>query len=332
MFRLSKDCQLLLTLALTSLVGVGPARADFIPIDLSDAAYTSRTTLLPIGVPVTDGRLTIQFNKVGSYGLNGNYAPDVGTWSSGWGRPPSVESEATQTLCICRADIAGDILLTFSSPIKTFGLEARPYILPDSSPDPTSQMVSVSFLKGGRLDPWPWGATEGSEFAAPLDWVGTIERRVYQDQGALLFAARTTTEYFTQVWVNFRDAGWIARLRYSVGEPPAPTHAQFFARSISKLGGPITDFTGQPDQVTMNVGEILNFAYLVKFRNTGEFLDVSDSRNTEYFTDPPMGSFGGSDWRATEATRNKILTLYARYREPYTGQSITDTVRVYVRP
>jgi hypothetical protein len=82
----------------------------------------------------------------------------------------------------------------------------------------------------------------------------------------------------------------------------------------------------------MNVGETLLFTYLVKLRNAGAFLDVSDSRNTRYFTDPPMGSFGGPSWRATEATRNKVLTLYARYHEPYTGLSITDTIRVYVRP
>ncbi len=152
--------------------------------------------------------------------------------------------------------------------------------------------------------------------------VGDIDRRVYEDEGALLFAASTTTEYFTHVGINFRQAAAIARLRYSVGEPPAPTHADFFTIRNGV----------RTDQVTVNVGEHLYFTCLVKFRNTGAFLDVTENPNTQYFTDPPMGSHSGPSWRATEETRNKILTLYARYREPFTGQSITDTIRVYVRP
>jgi hypothetical protein len=242
-----------------------------------------------------------------------------------------VESTTTQSLGFLRAEYEGDFILSFSSPVKTFGFEARPAI---GEFAPLDQLVWADFYKGGPLDPWieplPW--SEG--FGAPLSYVGSIERRVSDAQGALLFAARTTTEYFTQVRVFFREAGHIANLRYSVGEPPAPTHGLFFARSVGRpdVGGPDTLFSGQPDQVTMNVGETLRYAYLVRFRNTGEFLDVTANQNTAIFTDPPMGRYWWGGWQATEETRNKIFPLYARYYEPYTGQSITDTIRVYVRP
>jgi hypothetical protein len=338
MFHLWQACRLLLTLSLTSSVGIGSASADFLPIDLPDATYTRGTALLPAsgGSSVSDGRLTAYFYQ--AYGWPGlvSFGLGAGPFGDGWGTPPLVESASPQALWVgnfSNPTNPGTLVILFSSPIKTFGFEAKPAIGWDA---PLDQWVDVEFEKGGQLVPWlPHGWCEpdyGDNFCAPYSSVGGIGRRVYQDQGALLFAATTSSEYFTRVWVHFRDAGHIARLRYSVGEQPAPTHAQFFARSIGRRVGPPTVFTGQPDQVTMNVGETLAFTYLVEFRNTGEFLDVTDSRNTDYFTDPPMGKRWSTSWEATEETRNKIFPIYARYREPYTGQSITDTIRVYVRP
>jgi hypothetical protein len=337
MFRLWQACRLLLTLALTSSVGIGSARADFLPIDLPDAAYTRGTVLLPAsgGSAVSDGRLSAHFYQ--AYGWPGlvSFGLGAGPFGGGWGTPPLVESAAPSVLSVgnySNPTNPGTLAILFSSPIKTFGFEARPGIC--SQEAPLDQWVDVVFEKGGQLVPWVpnYGYESDHSFGAPYDTVGSFGRRVYHDQGALLFAARTTTEYFTRVWVHFRDCGYIANLRYSVGEQPAPTHAQFFARGIGVPVGPSTVFDGQPDQVTMNVGETLAFTYLVEFRNTGEFLDVTDSRNTDYFTDPPMGKRWSMSWQATEETRNKIFTLYARYHEPYTGQSITDTIRVYVRP
>jgi hypothetical protein len=230
-----------------------------------------------------------------------------------------VESANTQVVGLWTHGSGASIVLSFSSPVKTFGFEARPFDHPEA---PLPQTVSVSFYKSNRF--WLWQPLS-SPFDDPgnVQVVGTIDRRIHEDEGALLFAASTTTEYFTHVLIGFRQGAAIARLRYSVGEQPAPTHGDLFTIRNGV----------RTDQVTMNVGEELNLTYLVRFRNTWpEFLDVSLNEHTAIFTDPPMGWHAGTLWKATEATRNKIFPIYARYHEPYTGLSITDTIRVYVRP
>jgi hypothetical protein len=309
---------MMLALILASLFNPCLARADFYPISMPDTDYTRRTTLLPIGSggsQVSDGRLTVQFHYPQSDYLNSLYLAG-GTWVAGWGTPPFVEVNTPQVLSHTSWAYEGvGMLLTFSRPVRTFGLEARPHIGWEASRD---QWVRVAFFNG------PPGRG---------NLVGSIERLVYESQGALLFAARTTSTQFTSVQILFQDIGAIARLRYELGDLPTPTNAQMFVSSINDA------IPSGQDQVTINVGDTLMFTFQVKFSSTNENVDVTYDPNTTFFTDPPRGAFtGGSNqlfrwrWRATEDTRNRTFPIYARYYHALSGQSITDTVLVHVRP
>lgn len=314
MFRLWKACQLLLPLALTSLLGIGPVRADFSSIDIPDAVYTSRTILWS----PSDGRLTVRGYKANPL----EWLTVGGGTAEGWGTPPFAES-ATAVILRCNGPSSGsDIVLTFSSPLRTVGLEARAGF-PASGED-DDQSITVIFYNG-------------APFSGRI--VGIIDRTVSVTDGAFLFAGTTTTEVITSALIHFRESGCIGQLRYQFAEPvPIPTNAQLYVASVN--GVPTS---GRPDQVTLSVGDSITLNYLVKFR-TGGLIDVTHMPNTGFFvTSPryPPGYYGHfypydwgehkNTWSPGEGDRDKVITLYARHHSPYAGQSITDTIIVHIR-
>jgi hypothetical protein len=96
----------------------------------------------------------------------------------------------------------------------------------------------------------------------------------------------------------------------------------------------VSSIDGTPsssDQVEITVGQCITLTYLVRTR-TGGVLDVTNSPTTTFFTDPARGEFSQPNvFCATEAERNTVFTVYARYQDPVTGQSVTDGVIVKVR-
>jgi hypothetical protein len=86
------------------------------------------------------------------------------------------------------------------------------------------------------------------------------------------------------------------------------------------------------ESATLEVGDCMGLRMKVRFKGTSDYVDVSNSPNTTFFTDPPRGEFEGKQFCATANTANKTFTIYGRYRDPITGVSVTDTVIVTVRP
>jgi hypothetical protein len=86
------------------------------------------------------------------------------------------------------------------------------------------------------------------------------------------------------------------------------------------------------DRATIDVGDCIKLKLEVRFKGTSNYVDVTHSPNTTYFTDPAIGSITGNEFCATSNTENKTFPIYGRYTDPVTKVGVTDTVIVTVRP
>jgi hypothetical protein len=176
-----------ITVGAAILALVGTAHADFIPIALPNAAYTSTTTLLGIAAAdfdvvgsLTDGTETVTFDA----DLVALTVPS--TWGS-WGSPPDTESATPRVLW---SNGLTGLEMDLSAPARTFGFEAQP------NPLGLSQIVA-SFFRANVL-------------------IGSITLDVDGDAGARLFAATTTTDPFDEVQLSADFDFAIAQVRYSL--------------------------------------------------------------------------------------------------------------------
>jgi hypothetical protein len=96
---------------------------------------------------------------------------------------------------------------------------------------------------------------------------------------------------------------------------------------VSSINGVPTD--GQPDQVTINIGDCITLGLLVRF-NDGTVVDVTGDPNTSFFTDPQQGTLVGNSFCATEEECDKIFSVYARFESDCAQQGITDAVIIHV--
>jgi hypothetical protein len=206
---IEKNTGRLAAMALAALAMLaGPARADFIPIAMPDAAYLSGTSMLGLGaVPdftvltsLSDGTQTASFD-IGVAALS---VPT--TWTS-WGSPPNTES-ATPRVLWTNGFTSMQINLSF--PAFTFGFEAQPNTTVFSN-------LTVDFFSLGLL-------------------VGSISLDVDGNGGARLFAARTTTDAFDMVVISGLDDFAIANLRYDAVSIPEPGS---MALLVAGLGVPL---------------------------------------------------------------------------------------------
>ncbi|HLH19598.1 MAG TPA: PEP-CTERM sorting domain-containing protein [Bryobacteraceae bacterium] len=141
----------------------------FTSIPQPTAGYLSSTTLLAIADPegsivgsVSDGFLTVSFQSGGSSALmDVDAVPD--SWST-WGAPPDTES-ATPAVLAFDDPTATAMSFLFDRQLVTFGVEIEP---DDTSPG-NQHDVTATYWLGSTL-------------------VGTIDRSVSGDGGALLFA------------------------------------------------------------------------------------------------------------------------------------------------
>ena len=185
-------------LAATTLMGFlavlsGSARADFIPIGIPDAAYVGGTSLLGFAAPdfnvvssLTDGPQTAAFD-IGMVALS---VP--ATWTS-WGAPPNTESATPRVLW---TNGFPSMQIDLSLPSFTFGFEAEPNTTVPSE-------LTVDFFSLGVL-------------------IGSVVLVVDGNAGALLFAAKTTTDAFDMIVISGTDDFAIANLRYAAIVIPEP--------------------------------------------------------------------------------------------------------------
>src|SRR5438132_11400720 len=187
--------------------------AAFIPIAQPVAAYTSGTTLLPlpaatcsnlgtpadpcpantVNQPLTVGTFTVSFSSPDSGNLVISRAAVPVGWST-WNVPPAVESntprvlqdEVNLTCPLCT------LLLSFNSPVQTFGFEAEP------DPFGVAHTISATFLNGAST-------------------VGTITIPFSTGNSSARWFAATTTgsDQFTSVRVTIDGADFaFAQLRF----------------------------------------------------------------------------------------------------------------------
>jgi hypothetical protein len=204
---------LLTVIAMTGLT----VKADFNPIALPDAAYTSSTTLIDIsGLPnsplppalppitsVTNGIQTVSFDQ-------NVYKNAVGADWATWGSPPFTETGTPPILF----QIASNTLQMFLSvPSTTFGFELQGAI------ENVTSAFNVEFFVGNTP-------------------VGNVTLSVNGFAGARLFAGRTTDSPFTSVTITNTDrtAGGfaIANLRYT--PVPEPASVAMIAQAIAAVG------------------------------------------------------------------------------------------------
>src|ERR1700680_4683338 len=156
---------------------VFPALADFTVIATPTPAYTAGTTLIEFADAdfsvihsLTDGTLKIQYQSLFSSGISERSVP--GSWIS-WCAPPACET-STPRVGYTQGE-AGQTLV-FSHPLSTFGMEIAPNL-------PETEEITLTYYDGANP-------------------VGTIDLTPNGNAGGLLFAASTTTDFFTSVTVN----------------------------------------------------------------------------------------------------------------------------------
>jgi hypothetical protein len=200
------------TLGLISLASTSrDTKADFTPIAVPDAAYTSSTSLINLGyIPegttaiasVTDGTQTVGFDVDMTKTTVG---VDWATWNS----PPAVESSTPDVLYQSSSNI---LVMSLSVPSTTFGFELQGNEL-------NSSQFYVAFMEGVNL-------------------VSFVDLLVDGNGGALLFAGSTTTSPFTSVIItntSLDSNGFaIANLRYAA--VPEPASVAMMVQAFAAVG------------------------------------------------------------------------------------------------
>lgn len=185
-------------LALT--VGVMPAYGAYTVIPQPDAGYLSGTTKIDISGltfsssygSIADGDLTVTFSH-----LMQKLGPVPSGWTvAAWGAAGDVESQTPDLMFAGFGPGAGDMTLTLSQPVTTFGFELGP----DAVGAPFD--TSVEFV----------ASSEGT----PVGTVDLTVENTSTNGGARLFAISSDTP-FDQVDIVFREQGQ--------ADPPAYTYA-----------------------------------------------------------------------------------------------------------
>ena len=199
----------ILLLGATAITLTGSSlHADFLTIPQPSAAYLSRTTLASF--PDPDYTLIGALNIGGETIVYDNSLEErtvPASWTS-WGAPPAVESATPRVGFTSGNSLLG---IGFSKPVFTFGFEVSPN---NQQPEP----ISAQFFSGTML-------------------LGTITLSPSGSNGALLYAASTSTNPFTSVVIADAASGdfAIAEQRFALATAPEP--ATFALSGLALLAG-----------------------------------------------------------------------------------------------
>lgn len=176
------------------------AAIEIFPISNPNSAYVNGTTLMSLsGYGIGD---TVQVLSQGSQSIE--FSPtvvksvvDPFNWET-WGSPPATESTNPEILI---HESITPLELKITQPVKTFGFE----------------------LQGAEFNE----ATFLVTFFNNLDEIGSIERNVNGDAGALLFAGFAPNIAFNRIVIQNPggiSGGWaIANIRYAPTAVPEPS-------------------------------------------------------------------------------------------------------------
>jgi len=90
--------------------------------------------------------------------------------------------------------------------------------------------------------------------------------------------------------------------------------------------------TGNPDQVTVHVGDCITLGLLLSAPNCAP-VNIATSGLATFLLDPARGTFTSPNvWCATESTRNHQFPIYGRFFNSCTGTGETATIHVTVAP
>jgi hypothetical protein len=145
---------------------VAPLSATLITIAQPNAAYTSSTALLPVTAAelanissLSDGSFTATFSEPVQVATVSPTDPT--NWFS-WGSPPAVEN-ATPRVLITPGITSTLLTITFSQPVRLFGLEA----MPDGfGPEPMTENFYNGSTNIGSISLSPDGSAGALLFAA----------------------------------------------------------------------------------------------------------------------------------------------------------------------
>ncbi len=172
---------------------------EFYPILQPNSTYANGTNLIPLG-SITDltpvNSVTLAPQTINFSATLTKLSVPTG-WDT-WGSPPNTE---TQTPNILYHNTQAPLLLTLSTPSRTFGFELQGAVYVDST-------YLVKFFDG---------ALE----------VGSIQQVVNGNAGALLFGANSPTNFFTSIEItnpSQNSGGWaFANIRYATTAVPEPS-------------------------------------------------------------------------------------------------------------
>lgn len=175
------------------------AAIEFFAVPQPNTAYVNGTTLIPLG-SISDNT---QVNSVTLASQTVSFSATMtklsvpASWET-WGSPPNTE---TATPNILYHETQAPLRLTLSTPSRTFGFELQGAEQIDST-------YLVKFFDG---------AIE----------VGSIQKVVNGNAGALLFAANSPTNLFSSIEItnpSQNSGGWaLANIRYSTTAVPEPS-------------------------------------------------------------------------------------------------------------
>ncbi|MBI1323058.1 hypothetical protein GC170_07705 [bacterium] len=176
------------------------AAIELFPISTPNSEYVNGTTLMSLsGYGIGD---TVQVLTQGSQSIE--FSPtvvksvvDPDNWET-WGSPPATESSNPEILI---HDSISPLELKITQPVKTFGFELQGAVFNEAT-------FLVSFFDD-------------------LNEIGSIERTVNGDAGALLFAGFAPNFAFNRIVIENPggiSGGWaIANIRYSTTAVPEPS-------------------------------------------------------------------------------------------------------------
>jgi hypothetical protein len=253
-----------------------PAHGDFLPISTPNPSYLTSTTLINFPDPdytvihsLSDSNLTITYSSMFNAGISEQTVPV--SWSS-WCSPPACESSTPR---VGFTEGEAEETLTFSVPLKTFGLEIQPDL-------PETEEITAVFMHGATV-------------------LGTIDLMPNGNAGGLLFAATTTTSSFTSVDITdlATEDFAFAEQRYTAASIPEPGAGLLLLLGLLCFAGAFAQRVGRASKLWIVLALILTTVHSVRAQNpiTPLYCSPTDTECLNAVTiDQVSFTYPGAEW------------------------------------